>query len=164
CYDQDPAKVKALQQKNDPRIYSVSKLDDYIGSLKVPRVIFLLVPAGGAVDAVIDKISPHLQAEDIIIDGGNSYYSDTEWRGKKLDQSGIHFFGVGVSGGEEGARYGPSLMPGGPKNAYSRFSYILEAIAAKVDGIPCVNYLGPRSAGHFVKMVHNGIEYGIMQL
>lgn len=165
CFDQDLAKVQAASQaKVNGVLRSTGNLTEFIGFLRQPRVIMMLVPAGHPVDAVIDELVPHLQAGDIIIDGGNSYYKDTDLRGKKLSHLGIHFFGVGVSGGEEGARYGPSMMPGGPKEAYGRMAPILEAAAAKFQDIPCVSYLGPRSAGHFVKMVHNGIEYGIMQL
>lgn len=124
----------------------------------------MLVPAGAPVDAVIKALEPLLQKGDILIDAGNSYFKDTDIRAKRLAEKGIQFLGVGVSGGEEGARHGPSIMPGGPKEAYERVRPILEAAAAKVGNAPCVAYLGPGSSGHFVKMVHNGIEYGIMQL
>jgi 6-phosphogluconate dehydrogenase len=124
----------------------------------------MLVPAGAPVDAVIKDLLPHLDKGDLIIDAGNSYFKDTDVRARTLTEKGIQFLGVGVSGGEEGARRGPSIMPGGPKEAYERVRPILEAAAAKVNGAPCVTWLGPGSAGHFVKMVHNGIEYGVMQL
>ena len=124
----------------------------------------LLVPAGAPVDSVIKDLLPHLDRGDLIIDAGNSYFKDTDVRARNLAAKGIQFLGVGVSGGEEGARHGPSIMPGGPKEAYERVRPVLEAAAAKVDGDPCVTWLGPGSAGHFVKMVHNGIEYGVMQL
>jgi len=124
----------------------------------------MLVPAGAPVDSVVDDLSPHLDSGDLIIDAGNSYFKDTDVRVRDLMTKGIHFLGVGVSGGEEGARRGPSIMPGGSKEAYDRVRPILEAAAAKVNGDPCVTYLGPSSAGHFVKMVHNGIEYAVMQL
>lgn len=133
-------------------------------SLEVPRKIVLLVKAGDAVDQTIAKLKPYLQKGDIIIDGGNSHYSDTQRREKELATEGIYLVGSGVSGGEEGALNGPSLMPGGDKKAYEQVRTIWEAIAAKVNDGPCVTYLGPDGAGHFVKMVHNGIEYGDMQL
>jgi 6-phosphogluconate dehydrogenase len=116
------------------------------------------------VDSVIGDLLPHLEKGDLIIDAGNSYFKDTNLRARNLSGDGIQFLGVGVSGGEEGARHGPSIMPGGPKEAYERVRPLLEAVAAKVNGDPCVAYLGPGSAGHFVKMVHNGIEYAVMQL
>ena len=124
----------------------------------------MLVPAGAPVDSVIKDLLPHLDKGDLIINAGNSYFKDTDLRARTLAEKGIQFLGVGVSGGEEGARHGPSIMPGGPKEAYERVRPVLEAVAAKVNGDPCVTYLGPGSAGHFVKMVHNGIEYALMQL
>ena len=124
----------------------------------------MLVPAGAPVDSVIKDLLPHLDKGDLIIDAGNSYFKDTDVRARNLAAKGIQFLGVGVSGGEEGARHGPSIMPGGPKEAYERVRPVFEAAAAKVNGDPCVTWLGPGSAGHFVKMVHNGIEYGVMQL
>jgi 6-phosphogluconate dehydrogenase len=122
------------------------------------------VPAGQVVDNVIHDVLPHLDTGDLIIDAGNSHFKDTDLRAKSLAEKGILYMGVGVSGGEEGARHGPSLMPGGPQEAYERVKPIFEAAAAHVEGDPCVTYLGPGSAGHYVKMVHNGIEYGLMQL
>jgi len=124
----------------------------------------LLVPAGPIVDNVIRDLLPHLKPDDLIIDAGNSHFTDTDLRESTLEAKGLHFFGMGVSGGEAGARHGPSMMPGGPEQAYHRVQDILEVSSAQVDGEPCVTYLGPHSAGHYVKMVHNGIEYGIMQL
>jgi 6-phosphogluconate dehydrogenase len=124
----------------------------------------LLVPAGKAVDAVVEQLLPLLEPGDIIIDGGNSYFADTERRMAWLAPKEIHFLGIGVSGGEKGARFGPSIMPGGNPQAYERVRPVLEAVAAKVNGEPCVTYLGTGSAGNYVKMVHNGIEYGLMQL
>ena len=138
-------------------------LEEFIGSLARPRKIMLMVKAGAAVDAVIGSLEPLLDPGDIVIDGGNSYFGDTQRRGQDLSQKHIHFLGVGISGGEKGARNGPSMMPGGPKEAYDAVARIFEAVAADVDGEPCVRYLGPGGAGHYVKMVHNGIEYGIMQ-
>ena len=136
----------------------------FIESLERPRKIVLLVKAGDAVDQTINSFKQYLEKGDIIIDGGNSHFTDTMRREKALAAEGFYFIGSGVSGGEEGALWGPSLMPGGDKKAYEEIRPIWEAIAAKVDDGPCVTYLGPNGAGHFVKMVHNGIEYGDMQL
>jgi 6-phosphogluconate dehydrogenase len=133
-------------------------------ALKTPRKIMMLVPAGKPVDDVIDNLLPHLEKGDILIDGGNSFFQDTNARVRRLQPLGIHFFGMGVSGGELGARLGPSMMPGGDEAAYNYLKPILEAIAAKSDGVPCVAYMGRDAAGHYVKMVHNGIEYALMQL
>ena len=164
-YDKDPTKVKALSQEAEKRdVHGASRIEEFVALLRSPRAIMMLVPAGPPVDSVIKALSPHLDKGDLIIDAGNSYFKDTDVRARDLAKKGIHFMGMGVSGGEEGARHGPSIMPGGPKEAYERVRSILEAAAAKVDGDPCVTWLGPGSAGHFVKMVHNGIEYGIMQL
>lgn len=164
-YDRTPDKVKNLNEESQGRdIHGTSDIQTFIGLLRKPRAIMLLVPAGAPVDAVINELLPHLQPGDLIIDGGNSYFKDTDVRARNLTAKGLQFLGVGVSGGEEGARHGPSIMPGGAKEAYERVRPVLEAVAAKVNGEPCVSYLGPGSAGHFVKMVHNGIEYGIMQL
>jgi 6-phosphogluconate dehydrogenase len=124
----------------------------------------MLVPAGAIVDSVIQELVPLIEKGDIIIDAGNSHFTDTNRRVEELENKGIHFFGMGISGGEEGARHGPSMMPGGNKQAYEVVKPILEAISAKVKGDPCVAYIGPGASGHFVKMVHNGIEYGLMQL
>ena len=124
----------------------------------------LLVPAGKIVDSVIQELTPLLDKGDLIIDGGNSHFTDTNRRVLELKEKGLHFFGMGISGGEEGARKGPSMMPGGDQQAYKVVQPIFEAVAAKVNGTPCVTYIGPGASGHFVKMVHNGIEYGIMQL
>jgi 6-phosphogluconate dehydrogenase len=132
--------------------------------LKKPRKIMMLVPAGKPVDDVINNLLPHLEEDDIVIDGGNSYYKDTQKRIEYLQPKKIHFFGMGVSGGESGARFGPSMMPGGDAAAWQYLKPILEAIAAKADGKPCVAYMGNGPAGHYVKMVHNGIEYAMMQL
>jgi 6-phosphogluconate dehydrogenase len=129
-----------------------------------PRRILLMVKAGGPVDAVVAEIKPFLEPGDVVIDGGNSHYPDTDRRIAALEPTGIRFFGMGVSGGEEGALWGPSLMPGGDRKLYDHLEPILTKIAAKADSGPCVTYCGARSAGHFVKMVHNGIEYGDMQL
>jgi 6-phosphogluconate dehydrogenase len=164
-YDKDLSKVEALRQEAENReVRGASDLKEFIGLLRRPRAVMLLVPAGAPVDSVIKDLLEHLQPGDLIIDGGNSYFKDTDVRAHTLTAQGIQFLGVGVSGGEEGARHGPSIMPGGPKEAYERVRPIFEAAAAKVNGNPCVTWLGPGSTGHFVKMVHNGIEYGIMQL
>jgi 6-phosphogluconate dehydrogenase len=141
-----------------------AKVEDFINSLQSPKTIILLVPAGKIVDDVIEEITPLLSKGDIIIDSGNSYYTDTTRRSNNLKEKGMHFFGMGISGGEEGARFGPSLMPGGDKEAYAVVKDVLEAVSAKVNGEPCVTYIGPGASGHFVKMTHNGIEYAIMQL
>jgi 6-phosphogluconate dehydrogenase len=140
------------------------EIEDLIAALRKPRQIMIMVQAGSPVDAVIDQLKPYLEAGDLIIDGGNSFFSDTERRSKELRADGIQYLGVGVSGGEEGALWGPSIMPGGQRDAYALVEPIFEAIAAKVNGEPCVTYIGPRGSGHYVKMVHNGIEYGDMQL
>jgi 6-phosphogluconate dehydrogenase len=164
-YDKEKAQVDALRgESGDRHIHGADELKDFIARLRRPRVVMLLVPAGAPVDSVIKELLPYLEKGDLIIDAGNSHFKDTDLRARALEAKGIQFLGVGVSGGEEGARHGPSLMPGGPKEAYERVRLILEAASAKVDGDPCVTWLGPGSAGHFVKMVHNGIEYGVMQL
>ena len=141
-------------------------LEEFVAGLEKPRRILIMVKAGAAVDAVIDGLVPLLDKGDLIMDGGNSYYADTDRRSQALALQGFNYMGVGVSGGEEGALWGPSIMPGGTPEAWSLVADLLGAIAAKApeDGKPCVAYLGPRSAGHYVKMVHNGIEYGDMQL
>ncbi len=164
-YDTDKNKVDALRSEAVERdICGAENIPDFIALLRTPRAIILLVPAGAPVDSVIKDLLPHLDKGDLIIDGGNSYFKDTDVRVRNLASKGIHFLGVGVSGGEEGARHGASIMPGGPKEAYERVRPVFEAVAAKVNGEPCVAWLGPSSAGHLVKMVHNGIEYGMMQL
>ncbi len=139
-------------------------LQDFVASLKTPRKVQLMVQAGAAVDAVIDQLLPLLDPGDIVIDGGNSLYTDTERRDAFLTGKGLRFVGAGISGGEEGARKGPSIMPGGPASTWAEIRPIYESIAARVGGEPCVIHIGPGGAGHFVKMVHNGIEYGDMQL
>ncbi len=163
-YDKDQTKVDALGESGQGNIMGFGSLQEFIDSLQKPRAIMMLVPAGKIVDNVIAEVSPLLEAGDIIIDGGNSHFTDTNRRVEELKGKGLHFFGMGISGGEEGARKGPSMMPGGDMTAYKVVEPIFKAIAAKVNGEPCVTYIGPGSAGHFVKMVHNGIEYGIMQV
>ena len=163
--DLDEEKARALNEESgDLPVKGTTDNREFLDMLKRPRRIMLLVPAGKAVDAVIEDLLPHLEDGDLIIDGGNSHYSDTERRQKMLREKGFHFLGVGVSGGAEGARKGPSIMPGGSEPAYELLRPILEEAAAKVNGEPCVAYMGEGSAGHFVKMVHNGIEYGLMEL
>ena len=139
-------------------------LEEFVQSLAIPRKIQIMVKAGGPVDTVIEQLIPLLDQGDIIIDGGNSLYTDTERRDAYLSEKGLRFIGAGVSGGEEGARKGPSIMPGGPLSTWDVMKPIFESISAKVDGEPCVTHIGPGGAGHYVKMIHNGIEYGDMQL
>jgi 6-phosphogluconate dehydrogenase len=164
-FDKDASKGKLLEQESTHHnLKGFSEVKPFVASLKKPRAIMMLVPAGKIVDDVINELTPLLDKGDILIDGGNSHFTDTNRRVDELETKGFHFFGMGISGGEEGARKGPSMMPGGDKDAYNVMKPILESIAAKVDGAPCVTYIGPGAAGHFVKMVHNGIEYGLMQL
>lgn len=153
--------MKEAQGKNVVPTYSI---EEFVSSLESPRKILLMVKAGGPTDATIEQLKPHLDKGDIVIDGGNTFFKDTQRRNEELRDLGIHFIGTGVSGGEEGALTGPSIMPGGQKEAYEMVAPILKDISAKVDGDPCCTYIGPDGAGHYVKMVHNGIEYGDMQL
>jgi 6-phosphogluconate dehydrogenase len=166
-YDLDAAKVKSLADGPSTRqaIVGVNSPEALMAALEKPRRILIMVPAGAPVDSVLGHLRPHCEAGDILIDGGNSFFLDTNRRSDELSAAGLHFSGTGVSGGEEGALHGPSIMPGGSPYAWEALSPILRAIAAKADdGDPCVAYMGPRGAGHYVKMVHNGIEYGDMQL
>jgi len=164
-YDKDLKRVAQLRDEaGDLSVRGAENVADFVALLKKPRAVMILVPAGPIVDSVIHDLLPHLEEGDLIIDAGNSHFTDTDLRQKTLEEKGLLFFGMGVSGGEYGARHGPSMMPGGLEQAYSAVRPVLEACSAHVDGEPCVTYLGPRSAGHYVKMVHNGIEYGIMQL
>jgi len=164
-FDTDASKGALLEQESQHHnLKGFSDVKLFVDSLKSPRAIMMLVPAGKIVDDVIAELLPLLDKGDILIDGGNSHFTDTNRRVDELEAKGFHFFGMGISGGEEGARKGPSMMPGGDKEAYNVMKPILESIAAKVDGAPCVTYIGPGASGHFVKMVHNGIEYGLMQL
>ncbi|OXU28562.1 hypothetical protein TSAR_005593 [Trichomalopsis sarcophagae] len=166
AYNRTTDKVRAFldNEAKGTKVVGAFSLEEMVAKLKKPKRVMLLVKAGSAVDAFIDKLVPLLSAGDIIIDGGNSEYQDTERRTKDLDAKGILFVGSGVSGGEEGARYGPSLMPGGNPKAWPHIKPIFQAICAKADGEPCCDWVGETGAGHFVKMVHNGIEYGDMQL
>src|SRR6266513_1560702 len=139
-------------------------LEEFVGALKKPRIAMMMVKAGQPVDSVIGQLAPLLERGDVLIDGGNSLFTDTQRRGKELQEKGIHYVGMGVSGGEEGALKGPSLMPGGSRESWEIIAPIFRKIAAQVDGEPCCRYMGPDGAGHYVKMVHNGIEYGDIQL
>lgn len=164
-YDKDPKMLKKLEEDGKAHdLKGFASLEDFLQSLELPRRVMLLVPAGPIVDSVIQELVPLLSKGDMIIDSGNSHFTDTSRRADELSKQGIHFFGMGISGGEEGARFGPSMMPGGDKQAYNAVKPILEAVSAKVNGDPCVTYIGPGASGHFVKMVHNGIEYAMMQV
>ncbi|MBS7578222.1 MULTISPECIES: NADP-dependent phosphogluconate dehydrogenase [unclassified Enterococcus] len=166
-YNRTASKTEAVISEHPDKNFIPSyTIEDFVSSIEKPRRIMLMVQAGKGTDATIQALLPHLDKGDILIDGGNTYFEDTIRRNKMLDESGINFIGTGVSGGEEGALKGPSIMPGGQKEAYDLVAPILEEISAKAqeDGAPCVAYIGPSGAGHYVKMVHNGIEYGDMQL
>lgn len=164
-YDLDTGKRRLLLEEGAGMpVQAAADVTELIAHLARPRNIMLLVPAGPIVDSVINELLPHLDENDLIIDGGNSHFVDTERREAQLAEKGIGFMGVGVSGGEEGARHGASIMPGGKREYYNRIAPILEAVSAKANGEPCVAYMGSGSSGHFVKMVHNGIEYGLMQI
>ena len=164
-YDRDPAQQKkAIDAGAGKPVQVATSMKEFVSMLATPRRIMMLVPAGRIVDAVIDEVSPLLQPGDILIDGGNSHFIDTDKRIQRLEATGIHFTGMGVSGGEDGARLGPSMMPGGSADGYAELKNILEKIAAQTDDGPCVTFIGNGSAGHYTKMVHNGIEYAMMQL
>ena len=164
-YDLDAEKVKAFGTKYPGKNLSAcSTLEEFLAALERPRRIMLMVPAGKPVDAAIAGVKPFLEQGDLLIDGGNTFFTDTERRSAELAAQGVIYIGTGVSGGEYGALWGPSIMPGGQPEAWALVKPIFEAIAAKVNDEPCVAYMGPRGAGHYVKMVHNGIEYGDMQL
>ena len=163
--DTSEEKASALKEETSGKnAMSTTDMKTFVASLKKPRKIMMLVPAGKVVDSVIDGLLNHVEEGDLIIDGGNSFFADTDRRLAYLKKKKIDFLGVGVSGGAKGARFGPSIMPGGSKRAYNKVRKILEAVSAKVDGTPCVAYMGKGSAGNYVKMVHNGIEYAMMQL
>ncbi|HCL84770.1 MAG TPA: phosphogluconate dehydrogenase (NADP(+)-dependent, decarboxylating) [Chitinophagaceae bacterium] len=165
-FDTDPGKAKLLETSATPgtRVKGMNTLAEMVQQLQPPRKIMMLVPAGKPVDDVIRSLLPLVSPGDIIIDGGNSHYTDTLRRVNEVREKGFHFMGIGISGGEHGARTGPSIMPGGDIQAYEQVKPILEAVSAKVNGSACVAHLGKGAAGHYVKMVHNGIEYAIMQL
>lgn len=165
-FNRTGAKTTAVVEEHpDKNFKATYTIEEFVESIEKPRRILLMVKAGPATDATIQELLPHLDKGDILIDGGNTFFKDTMRRNEGLANSGINFIGTGVSGGEEGALKGPSIMPGGQKEAYALVAPILEQISAKAeDGAPCVTYIGPNGAGHYVKMVHNGIEYGDMQL
>ncbi|NUU75987.1 NADP-dependent phosphogluconate dehydrogenase [Paenibacillus xylanilyticus] len=164
-FNRSPEKTNdLLKEAEGKNLTGTFSIEEFVASLESPRKILIMVQAGKATDATIEQLLPHLDEGDIIIDGGNAYFPDTQRRSKELEDKGIRFIGTGVSGGEEGALKGPSIMPGGQESAYKLVEPILTAISAKVGDDPCCTYIGPDGAGHYVKMVHNGIEYGDMQL
>lgn len=164
-YNRSREKTDALvQEAAGKQLLPTYSIEEFVASLEVPRKILIMVQAGQGTDATIDSLVPHLELGDIIIDGGNAHFPDTQRRSKDLEAKGFRFIGAGVSGGEEGALKGPAIMPGGQKSAYELVEPILTAISAKVGEDACSTYIGPDGAGHYVKMVHNGIEYGDMQL
>jgi 6-phosphogluconate dehydrogenase len=146
------------------RVIGTDSLEELVAALEPPRRVMLMVRAGSVVERIIEQLLPLLSPGDIVIDGGNSLFTDSERRVRQLAEHGVHFIGSGVSGGEEGARHGPSIMPGGARDAWPHVKPIFQGIAAQVDGEPCCQWVGDGGAGHYVKMVHNGIEYGDMQL
>jgi 6-phosphogluconate dehydrogenase len=165
-HNRSVAKMRALVDEfgDEGDFVACESLEDFVASIERPRAIIVMVKAGEATDAVIDDLVPLLHEGDILVDAGNAHFEDTRRREAALAEKGLHFVGCGVSGGEEGALNGPSIMPGGSEHAYARLGPIFESIAAQVDGVPCCTHVGPDAAGHFVKMVHNGIEYADMQL
>ncbi|GAB6929696.1 NADP-dependent phosphogluconate dehydrogenase [Paenibacillus sp. JCM 10914] len=164
-YNRSPQKTEdMLKETAGKQVKGTFSIEEFVESLETPRKILIMVQAGQATDATIEQLIPHLDQGDIIIDGGNAYFPDTQRRSKELAEQGFNFIGAGVSGGEEGALKGPSIMPGGQESAYKLVEPILTAISAKINEEPCCTYIGPDGAGHYVKMVHNGIEYGDMQL
>jgi len=164
-YNRSRSKTDAMLKESEGKnIFGYYTLEEFVYSLEKPRKILLMVKAGEATDATIEQLKPLLDKGDILIDGGNTFFKDTQRRNRELSELGIHFIGTGVSGGEEGALHGPAIMPGGQKEAFDLVAPIFKDIAAKVNGEPCTTYIGPDGAGHYVKMVHNGIEYGDMQL
>ena len=164
-FDLDASKMENLKSVFEGKnVFLAPDMNDFLGALQAPKRILMMVPAGRPVDDVIAALRPHLQKDDILIDGGNSFFRDTERRSKDLEAAGLRFIGTGVSGGEEGALKGPAIMPGGTESAYRLVEPILTKISAHVENIPCCAYIGAGGAGHFVKMVHNSIEYGDMQI
>ncbi|AKQ69114.1 6-phosphogluconate dehydrogenase, decarboxylating [Myxococcus hansupus] len=164
-WDRHPERIEEMHQKHGhPEVWGSASLEAFVQRLERPRKVLLMVTAGAAVDSMVERLMPLLSEGDIILDAGNSWFQDTRRREEQCKAKGIHFLGVGVSGGEEGARHGPSIMPGGAPAAYEQVRPVFEAIAATTDLGPCVTYVGKDGAGHFVKMVHNGIEYADMQL
>src|SRR3954453_21795379 len=165
-HNRTPSRTRSLVEEHgdEGQFLPSESLEDFVASLERPRAVIIMVKAGDATDAVIDELVPLLAEDDIVIDCGNAHYLDTRRRESALSSRGLHFVGCGVSGGEEGALNGPSIMPGGSAQSYEKLGPILESIAAVVDGTPCCVHVGPDGACHFVKMVHNGIEYADMQL
>ncbi|WP_322905228.1 NADP-dependent phosphogluconate dehydrogenase [Paenibacillus campi] len=164
-FNRSPQKTHdLLEEAKGKNLEGFFSIEEFVQSLEVPRKILIMVQAGPATDATIEQLVPHLDEGDIIIDGGNAHFPDTQRRNKELEEKGFRFIGAGVSGGEEGALKGPAIMPGGQESAYELVEPILTSISAHVNGDPCCTYIGPDGAGHYVKMVHNGIEYGDMQL
>ena len=166
AYNRSDANAQRMRQESSGKNVTVTQsIEEFVSLLDKPRRVLLMVTAGAGTDLVIDALLEHMEPGDVLIDGGNSHFPDTDRRAKRLHEAGLHFVGCGISGGEEGALWGPSIMPGGNREAYDRIAPVLEKIAAKTeDDGSCVTYCGRDSAGHYVKMVHNGIEYGIMQL
>src|SRR5215472_9480675 len=165
-HNRSPERTRSLvaEHGDEGTFVPSESMEDFVASLRRPRAIVVMVKAGAATDAVIDELVPLLDEGDIVVDCGNAHFADTRRREAALRQRGVHFVGCGVSGGEEGALLGPSIMAGGSAESYARLGPMLEQIAAQVDGKPCCTHVGPDGAGHFVKMVHNGIEYADMQL
>lgn len=164
-YNRSPGKTKEILEENpEKKLKGAYTIEEFVQSLETPRRILIMVKAGKPTDDTINQLVPFLDPGDILIDGGNAFFPDTQRRNKELEAKGLRFIGTGVSGGEEGALKGPAIMPGGQRDAYELVEPILTAISAKVNGDPCCTYIGPDGAGHYVKMVHNGIEYGDMQL
>src|SRR3954469_14813518 len=165
-HNRSPEKTKTLVEEfgHEGKFLPAESTEQFVASLERPRRLMIMVKAGGPTDAVIEEFAPLLEPGDMIVDGGNAHFADTRRREAALRERGLHFVGAGVSGGEEGALNGPSIMPGGSKESYEALGPLLEDISAKVDGVPCCVHVGPDGAGHFVKMVHNGIEYSDMQL
>src|SRR5437660_122553 len=164
-YNRSTEKVDDFVKRHPGKnIFGAKSPAELVASLERPRRIIMMVKAGKPVDDTIGAIRPFLEKDDMLVDGGNEFFENTVRRSKELEAAGLNYVGMGVSGGEEGARHGPSLMPGGQRFAYDALAPILTKIAAQVDDGPCVDYMGPGGAGHYVKMVHNGIEYGDMQL
>ncbi|MFP5245928.1 MAG: NAD(P)-binding domain-containing protein, partial [Thermoanaerobaculia bacterium] len=164
-WNREPENTRRFCEANQGKKFkATTTLEEFVAALERPRRIMMMIKAGAPVDEMLGKLLPLLEPGDVVIDGGNSWFKDTQARAKRLLDAKLHFVGSGVSGGEEGARFGPSLMPGGTRESWEAIRDVFEAIAARSDSGPCVTYCGPDGAGHFVKMVHNGIEYGDMQL
>src|SRR5688500_454562 len=165
-HNRTPARTRTLMEEfgSEGEFIAAESAKEFVAALERPRRLVIMVKAGGPTDVVIDEFAPLLEPGDMIVDGGNAHFADTRRREAALRERGLHFVGAGISGGEEGALNGPSIMPGGSAESYEALGPLLEDISAKVDGVPCATHVGPDGAGHFVKMVHNGIEYADMQL